>query len=440
MQSHSTRFGADAPSLTDGAQTWSTLCERLAQRARLDAEIVELTGRLQRSGTIEMLEGVTLDTALNLVHRLPGADRAMQLTAAEVLADMPATLGRFKAQELSWGQVRGIVAEARRLTREDRAALDARIDASADLFGKMDPDDAIDAVRVAAAELRDIRQVERAEERVERGNFVWGQPAMFGPGKLYGELDNLSLATVLNGIDAAAPSEDARTLSQRRADGLVALASHRCEGDAAGKADDPTVEAGGGKEPDGDGAAGRAFPAPSYRRMDPAAPAVTVLVDTRDVCVSAAGTIEIAAAGCLPTLTARAVEALAADAAVQVVLCDGGRPLAATRKVWARDIPRDVRLAVKARDRGDRFPGSRRPIRHVHHLDKAGEGHHPDFLLGTSEPTHRRIHRFDWAVSIDPPTGEVTFTRAERRWTTVPRGTRLRRPPAEDADPSQRRG
>ena len=375
---------------------------------------------------------MTLDTALNLVHRLPGADRATQLTAAEVLADMPATLGLFKAQELSWGQVRGIVAEARRLSRQDRAALDARIDASADLFAKMDPDDAIDAVRVAAAELRDLRQVERAEERVERGNFVWGQPAMFGPGKLYGELDNLSLATVLNGMDAAAPGEDKRTLSQRRADGLVALASHRCVGDADGA----TGEAGLSEDADGDAVTGATSPA-ARRRMDPAKPAVTVLVDTRDVSQSAAGTIEIAAAGCLPTLTARAVEALAAHASVQVVLCDGARPLTVTRKVWAREIPSDVRLAVKARDRGDRFPGSRAPLRHVHHLDKAGEGHHADFLLGTSEPSHRRIHRRGWGVSIDPPTGEVTFVRGERRWITVPRGTRLRRSPPAEGDPSQ---
>src|SRR5688572_654857 len=100
-----------APTMGDGAQAWTDLCATLRQRAELDARIVELTGQVQRSGTIETLEGVTLDTALSLVHRLPAAERGMLLTAADVLADMPATMALLKEQVLSWGQVRGIVAE-----------------------------------------------------------------------------------------------------------------------------------------------------------------------------------------------------------------------------------------------------------------------------------------------------------------------------------------
>lgn len=121
------------------------MCALLAERARLDAEIVELTGRVQRSGTIEAIEGVPLDTALNLVHRFTGGDRAMLLTAADVLADMPATMGLLKASVLSWSQVRGIVAEAKRLSRDDRGVLDAHIAASAQDLPKMDPDDAVAA-------------------------------------------------------------------------------------------------------------------------------------------------------------------------------------------------------------------------------------------------------------------------------------------------------
>lgn len=392
----------DAPTLTQGAEAWSRLCERMAQRARLDAEIVELTGVVQRSGTIEALEGVPLDTALNLVHRMPRADRSMQLTAADVLADMPATARLFRAGELAWGQVRGIVAEAMRLSRADRGVLDARIGASADRFEKLDPDDALDAIRIAAEELRDVRKTERAEDRVQRANFIWAQPAMFGPGKVYGELDNLSLGMLLNGMDDAAPPDDGRSLSQRRADGLIALAIHRCNGDRAGGTS--------------------------------ASPAVSVIVDTRDATATAAGTIEIKAPGSLPTLTARAVEALAQDASVQVVLVDGGRPLAVTKKVWAAAVPGDVRRAVLLRDGGDRFPGSRRPVNHLHHLDKRGRGHHPDALVGLADVSHQRVHRHGWAVTVDPATGEVTFTRGERRWVTIPRRTRLRRPPGRDDD------
>lgn len=111
------------------------------------------------------------------------------------------------------------------------------------------------------------------------------------------------------------------------------------------------------------------------------------------------------------------------------MLFEGGRPLTVTKKVRAKNVARSVRTAVKVRDRGDRFPGSRHPIEHLHHLDKEGEGHNVDHLLGLSDPSHRRVHRCGWHVTtIEATTAEVTFTRGERRWVTLPRGTRLRRP------------
>ena len=162
----------DVPSMGDGAAAWSGLCAALSQRARLDARIVELTGVVARSGTIEALEGVVLDTALGLVHRLPAADRSMLLTAADVLADMPATARLFADAVVSWGQVRGIVADAKRLSRADRAVLDGQVGASADLFATLDSDDAVDAVRVAAHELRDRAAAQRSEDRGEGELFL----------------------------------------------------------------------------------------------------------------------------------------------------------------------------------------------------------------------------------------------------------------------------
>ena len=384
------------PRLIDGAEALSTLSAKLKERARLDAEIVALAGRAQRSGTIEMIEGITLDTYLTLAHRLPAGERGMLLTAADVLADMPATMGLLTDLTVSWGQVRGIVAEARQLSKADRATLDAHIGASAEDLSKMDPDDGVDAVRIAVAELRGARRAERAEDRAEQNNFVWVQFGLFGRGKTYGELDNLSLAQVVGRMDALAPADDGRSLSQRRADGLIALATHDC--------DDPGATGTGG--------------------------GVTIIVplDKNSVDVTAAGVIDVAAPGSLPVITARTVEALAADADVQVVLFDGGRPLTVTKKVRAKTLPKAVRTAVKVRDRGDRFPGSRRPIEHVHHLDRDGEGHHVDHLLGLSGRSHRKVHRNGWHVTVDPGTAEVTFSRGERTWITLPRGSRLRRP------------
>lgn len=384
-----------APTMAQGAAVWSALSAKLDQRAQLDAEIIELAGELQRSGTIEILEGVPLDTALNLTQRLPAADRGMLLTAADVLPDLPATMRLLKNRTLSWGQVRGIVAEAKRLSKQDRAVLDAHIEASTGRLDKMDPDDVIDAVRIVVAELRGARRAERVEERAQQANFVWAQFGLFGRGKSYAEMDNLSLARVVSRMDAMAPADDGRSLSQRRADGLIAMATHDCADPAAGDNADLTV---------------------------------VVALDKTAVDVTAAGVIDVAAPGSLPVLTARVVEALAADASVQVVLFDGGRPLTVTKKVRAKNLARSVRTAVRVRDRGDRFPGSRRPIRHVHHLDKDGEGHHVDHLLGVSEPSHRRIHSCGWKVAIDPASAEVTFSRGDRTWVTLPRGTRLRRP------------
>ena len=412
--------GPSAPTMGDGAQAWSELCAAFDERARLDARIIELTGEVARSGTIEALEGVTLDMALNLVQRQPAAERGMLLTAVDVLADMPATFALLQEQVLSWGQVRGIVADAKHLTKDGRGILDAYIGASKDMFAKMDPDDAVDAARIVVEQIRGLRAAERSAEAVERANFVWGQTGMFGSGKLYSQLDNASLAQVFNDVDAHTPADDGRPLSQRRADGLVAMANLRLAGTCDGH--DPATGDGGTRHP----------------VLVDATPSLEVIIDTRDVTVTSAGTILVNTPGCLPTLTARAVEALTADASVRVTLVDGGRPLTVTKKVWAKTMAGDTRVAVKLRDRGDRFPGSRHPLGQVqlHHLDKDGAGHHPDKIASLAPHSHKRVHRCGWKVTIDPPTGEITFTRGERSWTTLPRGTRLRRPPPPtDPDP-----
>lgn len=101
--------------MAEGVAAWSELTAKFAERARLDAEIVRLVGRVQRSGTIETVEGMTLDAALVVTQQMPAAGSAMLLTASDVLAHMPATMRMLEDRQLSWGQVRAIVAEARRL-------------------------------------------------------------------------------------------------------------------------------------------------------------------------------------------------------------------------------------------------------------------------------------------------------------------------------------
>jgi hypothetical protein len=426
-------FDVDAPTLAQGAAAWSALHAALDQRAELDARIIDLTAQVQQSGTIETIEGMPLEMVLSQTHRLTQADRGMLLTAADVLRDMPATRALLVARVLSFSQVRGIVAEAKRLTRAERAALDARIDASTDRFAKMDPDDVIDAVRVAAVEVRDPSSVERREKALERGNFMWLQPGLLDRGKLYGELDNVALASVASAVDAMAPPDDGRSLSQRRADGLVELARHRCD-DPTDAHSDPITGDGDG---DGDDAEASRDESTGGRRtrhprLHKALPDVTVLIDWREITPHAAGMLTINAPGCLPTISAALLESLVADGAtVRAIITDGAQPLFVSRKINAEQIPTDIRRAIKTRDRRDRFPGSRRPIEHLHHT-RLDSGHDLNAIVGLSQRSHRRVHRLGWKITLDPPTGEITFTRGDRAWTTLPRGTRLRQPPPPD--------
>lgn len=104
--------------------------------------------------------------------------------------------------------------------------------------------------------------------------------------------------------------------------------------------------------------------------------------------------------GGLPRISAAAAEALAAAADVRAVLFDGARPLAVSGKVNAANIPANTRFAVRARDRGCRFPGSPDPLAHtdVHHLvERARNGsHHPDNLVALSRRFHTLTHRHGW--------------------------------------------
>src|SRR5688572_32965134 len=109
------------PSLADGAALLSALNEELQQLHATQVRVVTLAHELKASGTVAVLEGMSLDLLLGLTHKMTGADRAMLLDAGDVLATMPATAGLFAAGVLSWSQVRGIVGHARRVCRDDRA-------------------------------------------------------------------------------------------------------------------------------------------------------------------------------------------------------------------------------------------------------------------------------------------------------------------------------
>ncbi len=399
-------------SLAEGAEMLARLSDALQRMEQATAEAVHLAGKVQRAGVVEIIEGLPLELLLALEHRMVSSDARMMLEAARLLERMPATKIFFLEGKLSWGQLRGIVARLRRMRVDDLAAIDERVEASLDLVDKYSPDELVWAVECAADEIDGAAKVERREQRQVDASFLAIQPSFDGSVRLYGELDPIAGATCLNALDAASDPPHGEA-------GEPGQASHRARQRARGLF-----------RICGDwlaGAVGRA-----------ARPLLTVHVDLANATPAAAGTVELAAPGVLPTLTAATVEAMTVDADLRVVLFDGARPLAVSAKTNAADIPDDVRLAVRARDRGCRFPGSTgpAPFSEVHHIkpQEAGGDHHPDKLVLLIRRWHRLVHRRDWKQHLDPETGQYTISRNGRTWYSLPRGALLRRPPPSPPD------
>ncbi len=405
-------------SLAEGARLLASLSNALRRMQQATAEAVELAGRVQRAGVVEVIEGLPLELLLALEHRLVSSDAHMLLEAARVLERMPITKALFAEGTLSWGQVRGIVGRLRRMQVADLGMVDERVGASLDLVDMYSPDELIWAVERAADDIDGPRKVERREQRTVEANFLAIQPSFDGCVRLYGELDAVAGATCLNALEAASgspngqPAEpgEASSRAKQRAQALARICSDWL---------------GGGRG----------------RR---ARPLLVVHVDVAQVTSTAAGTVELAAPGVLPTLTAATVETLARDGDMRVVLFEGARPLAVSAKTMAAAIPADVRLAVRARDRGCRFRGSTGPApwADIHHVVEQAEGgdHHPDQLALLIRRWHRLVHRRKWKQRLDPKTGVFTICRNGRTWQSLPRGTPLRRrrpPPPPPRSPGQ---
>ncbi|MFN2556430.1 MAG: DUF222 domain-containing protein [Nitriliruptorales bacterium] len=395
-------------SLAQGAGLLAELAEALRDMQQATAKAVDLAGKVQRARVVEIIEGLPLELLLALEHRMVSCDAHMILEAARVLERMPATKMLFAEGKLSWGQIRGIVTRLRRMQVHDLPGIDERVEASLDLVDKYSPDELVWAVEQAADEVDGARKVERGEQRTVEASFLAVQPSFDGSVRLYGELDPVAGATCLNALEAASglpdsePSEpgEASSRARQRAQGLVRICGDWLGGDS--------------------------------RR--PARPLLIAHVDLADVTATSAGKVELAAPGLLPTLTAATVESLSRDADLRVVLFDGARPLAVSAKTKAAAIPSEIRLAVRARDRGCRFPGSTGPApwADIHHVVEQADGgdHHPDKLTLLLRRWHRLVHDRKWRQRLNPETGQFTITRNGRTWHSLPRGTPLRwRPP-----------
>ncbi|HVM21048.1 MAG TPA: DUF222 domain-containing protein, partial [Egibacteraceae bacterium] len=190
-----------------GAEDLKGLVADLAAAERHLARAVVAAGRIAGSGVCERVEGLPLDLFIGLACRLTGADRNVVIGAGQTLRHLPATAQLFVDGAISWGQVRRIVAAAKRLRVAQRAVLDARIAASVDQYGSADvygPDDLCDAVDAAADELRSPASVDRREQTAHHTNYLQVQRSLFDRVQLYADLDAATAAPIINALDAAA--------------------------------------------------------------------------------------------------------------------------------------------------------------------------------------------------------------------------------------------
>jgi hypothetical protein len=194
------------------------------------AVTVAAVGAARAAGSTERAAGLSEEQFLGLAARRTRGDARCLVRVAAVLDTLPVTAGLFADGTLSYSQVREIAGWARMLRVEDRAALDAQVagDAAAGVRG--DPDWLLDHAGDLVTRVRaDLAQ--RREERAIERSFVAVQPRLDGGGSGYFELDAVGMATVLEGLDAAADApglEDADgPLPARRRGGQLAEALER---------------------------------------------------------------------------------------------------------------------------------------------------------------------------------------------------------------------
>ena len=398
-----------------------------AATARHDAEVavVDTLGRLARAGVIETLEALPIEVHLAVAHSFTAAERTMLLDAADVLSVMPATMQLWRARAISWSQVRALVAQVRRYGRDVRIELDRRISASAGVVELLDADRFEWTIADAIADIIGPDITEKDEAAAAEESFLSVQLGLFGRSRIYGELDAVDTAVVLNGLDsrAATAADDTDARSDEGSDAVsvprTRAARRRSRAKRRAKALVGLLA---------DSLAGRR----RNGRTIPAKPLFVVHIPLDRITATASGLLEITVPGWLPTLSGRLTDVLAPDADIKAVIFDGARALMVTKKLRANAIPADTRLACAARDLGARDPNGRTPIplSDLHHLN-SDRRHNPDEMAHVSPSGHHRvIHRHGWTGQIDPATGQLIWTqpRTGRSITTLPWGTTLHRP------------
>jgi hypothetical protein len=206
-------------------------CDALLEADRLTAQALSILGL----SDVEASTGLPAEMLLSLGARRTGADARMLVNAAATLRWMPATSAGFARGDLSWGQVRAIVAAVRSVDAAGRCRVDELVRGHAERLNRMDPDELLARVDDAVSCLRADLALAREDRQIERG-FLAVQGRFDGSASFYGESDPESTATLLEALDAhaerpvAADDDDAPSRGEQRLDALIAMCEESLNG------------------------------------------------------------------------------------------------------------------------------------------------------------------------------------------------------------------
>src|SRR5947208_17005402 len=109
-------------------------CDALLEADRLTAEAISIISHAD----VEASTGLSPEMLLVLSARRTGADARMLVNAAAMLRDMPVTAAAFARGDLSWGQIRAIVAGVRTVDIEGRSRIDELVARESHRLHKME--------------------------------------------------------------------------------------------------------------------------------------------------------------------------------------------------------------------------------------------------------------------------------------------------------------
>jgi hypothetical protein len=381
----------------------------------LDAFELSEAGRVDALVALQRLRGWVDAQELRLLATMtpPGDELAADLTATEVgcalrlspvtvtsklhLADelvrrLPATLAALEAGAITVRHVQILSDAITPLDDADATKVEARV-----LRRASDQTPAAFRASVQRSVLAaDPRAAEQRHQQALDDRRVCARPAGDGMGELWGLLPLDGLATVMTALNAVAAGKipgDDRTVDQRRADALVALAQQGLH--------DPNL------------------PTQQGRR-----PAVQVTVAASTLAGADEQPGELDGYGPIPAAMARALAFDPTGIWRRLITDPQGRLLDYGRTTYRP--PQDLTDFVVARDRRCRFPGCNRAARRCHidhqHPYDAGGSTSPCNCECLCEHHHRLKHETGWTVTGDP---------ADTLLWTSPTGHQYRSPPGE---------